>query len=310
MKKLTKETFSSEECLDYLKEIFYKINDFDCVNEKKLNKCLNFFYGLNVNESADWKKEFKSSIKTKNENQKLINISNRDLDKIEPRDIINQAFIKKKEISEKLESFYKNAIDIESTIIYEAPPFLILIDNKDEKPNLDFVAKFIFDEQCDSPYSNAIRGCFENKTNSIMDILKENKCGFLDVIPMPLPINSDLRNKWATEEKFIINGKKIFVHFFEWAIENYKNRVKFSENKKHQIAVGIPLNNAITLYEYFNIGETVNFGESLNEKILFNEGHSIDFKNKKIGLWIHPYKNCIISTSNTPNAELMKLAFN
>ena len=51
------------------------------------------------------------------------------------------------------------------------------------------------------------------------------------------------------------------------------------------------------------------FGDHENKKIAFNDPHSIELKNKKSGLWIHPFKNCVISTSNTPNAELMKLAF-
>ena len=84
-------------------------------------------------------------------------------------------------------------------------------------------------------------------------------------------------------------------------------KFKISTKEKHKIALGVPLNNAITLYEYYAQQKEVKFCN--NQNILFNAPHSVNFENKKTGLWIHPFKNCIISISNTPNADLMKLAF-
>jgi hypothetical protein len=300
--------------LNYLKKLFYEFEEMGNVDLRKLNKSLNLFYGFKALDNDLWKQGFKVVIKkrgaiSKNGEQKYVEIDADDFKSISAATIMEKAFEKKKEIKCKLQNLYATQI-FNKTIIYEAPPYLISINKFDGTTNTEFIAEFILDDKCSSPYSNAIRGCFNDQNSSINEILKNNDCGFFDVIPMPLPINSDLRNKWATEDRFVISGKRIFVHFFEWAIENFKSQAKISSEQNHKIAIGIPLNNAITLYEKYAPQEIVEFGTHENQKILFNEPHSIEFANKKLGLWIHPFKNCVISTSNTPNSELMKLAFN
>ena len=300
--------------LNYLKELFYNIENYSEIEKEQLNKSLNLFYGLASDNNNKWKKNFKDVIKGKggisnSGKQKYTKISKAEFDQVTTQIIIEKALEKKKDIKNKLKKLYKSEKPFKTTIIYEAPPYLLSIKEKNGSPNNKFVAEFILDDNCSSPYSNAIRGCFDNEKEPILDILTSNECGFFDVIPMPLPINSDLRNMWATEDKFVIKGKRIFVHFFEWGIENYIKQAEISKDKKHRIAIGIPLNNAITLYEHFAAKKIVKFGCHKNQKISFNDPHSIDFKDKKSGLWIHPFKNCVISTSNTPNAELMKLAF-
>jgi hypothetical protein len=299
--------------LEYLKKLFYEIDCFNNVDEKKLNRSLNLFYGLAADDNPQWKKEFKDSVKCKGEitkkgKQKFTKIQPEDFKKVGAEEIIKQAFEKKFKINNQLKELYNIDSGFNSTIIYEAPPYLLSIKEKNGTLNNEFVAEFILDENCSSPYSDAIKGCFNGKEMTISTMLQDNKCGFFDVIPIPLPINSDLRNHWATEKKFVINEKRIFVHFFEWAIENYIKNAKIASHKKHKIAIGIPLNNAISLYEYYAPNKILEFGKDENLQILFNAPHSIDFAKKKSGLWIHPFKNCVISTSNTPNAELMKLA--
>jgi len=312
MKKQKIQTIYDIEDLNYLKKSFYEFENWDQVEQEKLNKSLNLFYGLNSEDNKQLKKQFKDALKkvksiSKTGKKQFEDINRYEFKEIELKEILIAAFEKKKDIKTKLDALY-NDKEFNSTIIYEAPPYLLSIKDQGGTAKTEFVAEFILDEECSSPYSNAIRGCFDDQKSSITTILENNKCGFFDVIPMPLPINSNLRNQWATEEKFVFNGKRIFVHFFEWAIENYI-QAKISEGEKHKIAIGIPLNNSITLYEHFATKKNVEFGVHENQKISFNDPHSIELKNKKSGLWIHPFKNCVISTSNTPNAELMKLAF-
>jgi hypothetical protein len=315
MKKQKTEIIYDIDDLNYLKKLFYEFEKIEQVNSEKLNKSLNLFFGLNSENNSQWRKQFKDAIKkvksiSKAGKKQYEDITTLEFENIESKEILIAAFKKKKEIKNKLDCLYETT-EFNSTIIYEAPPYLLLLKDQEGTAKTEFVAEFILDKECSSPYSNAIRGCFDDQISSITEILKNNKCGFFDVIPMPLPINSDLRNKWATEEKFVIDGKRIFVHFFEWAIANYKkSQARISDKQKHKIAIGIPLNNAITLYEKYAPQEIVEFGNHDNQNISFNEQHSIEFKDKNIGLWIHLFKNCIISTSNTPNAELMKLAFN
>ena len=298
--------------LEYLKKIFYEFEELKCVDLQQLNKSLNLFYGFEALNNDRWRTGFKDAIRKKGANsnekgKKYVGINAEEFKNICATDIMEMAFEKKRDIKCKLSKLYKSQ-PFNKTVIYEAPPYLLLLNELDGTQNIKFNAEFILDKNCSSPYSNAIRGCFQDQESSIKEILKKNNCGFFDVIPMPLPINSGLRNNWATDDKFKINGKRIFVHFFEWAIDNYKNQVKFSKEPKHKIAIGIPLNNAITLYEEYD-EKDVEFGHHGNPKISFNERHSIKLTNKKVGLWIHPFKNCVISTSNTPNSELMKLAF-
>ena len=322
MKKQTTMEYNKEG-LDYLKNLFYDKINYENLDHNKLNRSLNLFYGLEFDEKPNWKKKFKGSLireveKTKIEEQKFINITKKDFDSIDAKDIIKQAFKKKEGIQDQLNKLYKASLNLKFTIIYEAPPFSLLVKKNDGSYEFEFDAEFILDDICSSPYSDAIKSCFSPGPveRNISDILLENNCGFFDVIPFPLPITSNLRKQWATEEKFLIDGERIFVHFFKWALEAYKLNLEayklnniFSNDKKHNIAIGIPLNNAISLYEYYAPDKSLNFGEHNNLKILFNAPHTIDLKKKNSGLWIHPYKNCVISTSNTPNAELMKLAF-
>jgi hypothetical protein len=300
--------------LNYLKKLFYEFEELGQVDSENLNKSLNLFFGLNSENNDHWKTQFKDSIRkvkiiSETGKKQFEKITTTDLKKIKSEEIFSVAFEKKNEIKNKLDNLYHNNV-ISSTIIFEAPPYLLSLFDLEGEVKTEFTAEFILDNECSSPYANAIRGCFSDQNSSITKILKNNDCGFFDVIPMPLPINSNLRNKWATEERFVFEGKRIFVYFFEWAIEFYKLKAEISNEQLHKIAIGIPLNNAITLYEKLAPQEFVEFGNHDNQKILFNEPHSIGFANKKLGLWIHQFKNCVISTSNTPNAELMKLAFN
>ncbi len=188
-----------QEDLNYLKEIFYKIEKLENANEADLNKSLNLFYGFEASNNVLWKNEFKEAIRkkgaiSKNGKQKYHEIDANAFNKIEGKTIMEMAFKKKSDIKEKLISLYKDK-NFKSTIIYEAPPYLLSIKEQNRTTNTEFIAEFILDNKCSSPYSNAIRGCFNDQNSTINEILKNNDCGFFDVIPMPLPINSDLRNK-------------------------------------------------------------------------------------------------------------------
>ena len=81
---------------------------------------------------------------------------------------------------------------------------------------------------------------------------------------------------------------------------------------EHKIAIGIPLKNAVSIYEQAQYEQAQNnnmwLGFELDKN--FCDAHNFNKTNKKPdGLWVQPYKNCIIGSSNTPSGELMKLAF-
>jgi hypothetical protein len=293
--------------LDLLREIFYSELEYAGDGRRKINIGLNLFYGYPAENTEQWKLGFRDGVKkpvgkTKKGELKLEGIPSKEFKALSVQPIIDAALVKASVIKKKLVGLYQGS-NFNKTIIYEAPPFLLSI----HETSADFVAEFILDNSCTSPYAKAITSCFNAPDNTpIMDTLRANCCGFFDVIPIPLPINSDLRNLWATDERYLIDGKRIFVHFFEWAVEKYLSQASVVTTCPHQLAVGIPLNNAITLYEHYAANGPLEFN---GVHIDFNAPHSIPFSDKKVGLWIHAYKNCIISSSNTPTADLMKLAF-
>jgi hypothetical protein len=305
----------------YLFECFYRPLDKDDPNDQaKLNIALNLFFGnfteltdVNDLKTTNWIQFFKSSIKEKYETTnkdgtvkfKLKDPAKGLLDNWESYKYLNEAKTKWGYIKESLDNYFDKLTIINKTLIYEAPPYLLSID---ESNNLEFEAEFIFDKGCSSPYVNAIKNCFnKQESTEISQILIDNETGFFDVIPIPIPINSDLREKWATEDKFIIDRKRIFVHFFEWALEIYLFKLKGKICPDiHKLAIGIPLKNAVTLYEYAE--EEKEWPKQMKTK--FCETHQFNATNKKqVGLWVQQYKNCIIGSSNTPSGDLMKLAF-
>ena len=293
--------------LHLLKEIFYSELEYSGDGRRKINIGLNLFYGYPAEDTEQWNLGFRDGVKkpvgkTKKGDLKLDVFPLKEFKALSVQPIIDAALVKAKDIKKKLVGFYKG-LNFNKTVIYEAPPYLLSID----ATSSDFVAEFILDDSCTSPYAKAITSCFNASENTpVMDTLRANHCGFFDVIPFPLPINSDLRNLWAADERYLIDGKRIFVHFFEWAVEKYLRQASVVTTGPHQLAIGIPLNNAITLYEHYAANGPLVFN---GVHIDFNAPHSIPFSDKKVGLWIHAFKNCIISSSNTPTADLMKLAF-
>ena len=310
-------------CPDQLKPIFkcfyqnlnMKVED----DKKNLNMGLNLFFGnfddiSSIEDNEEWKNNFKKSIKEKYKTAKqdknrdfkfkLKDPSTETLKALTTDDFLNEAKHKWLNIKNLLDQYFNDLnLPIDKTLIYEAPPYLLsIIDG-----NINFEAEFIFDKKCSSPYVNAIRNCFNENEKAINQILSEKNVGFFDVIPIPIPINSDLREKWATDTKFIIDHKRIFVHFFEWALEIYLFKLNGKFEKKHKIAIGIPLKKAVTNYEHAHMCDNWPGYELDNN---FCAAHTFDAANpKKVGLWVQPYKNCIIGSSNTPSGDLMKLAF-
>ena len=316
------------ESLKNLFKCFYTNLDKDDNRDEILNTGLNLFFGnfddINKIENIEnWKENFKNSIREKYEviktnkdgktttKYKLKDPSKNTLESLTANDYLEKAKEQWLKIREGLSEFFeKIKKPINKTLIYEAPPYLLSIVEKSESVETNFEAEFIFHPNCSSPYVNAIKNCFNKKKGNISDILAINGVGFFDVIPIPIPINSELRNLWAVDKKFIIDDKRIFVHFFEWALKIYIFKLGERIDKdNHKIAIGIPLKNAVTLYEYHS-EETNWFVDNYISCIDFSEGHSFNATNKKpLGLWVQQYKNCIIGSSNTPSGQLMKIAF-
>jgi hypothetical protein len=314
------------ESLKCLFKCFYQNLDKNNEADKEtLNIGLNLFFGNfddgKTNEKEDWKNNFKNSIREKYKvikvnkdgtittKYKLKDPSKETLDSLKTDDYLTEAKNKWLQIRLELDKYFDEIkYPICKTLIYEAPPYLLSIVEKSDPVKTNFEAEFIFDDNCKSPYEKSIKNCFENKEDKISVILSEKGVGFFDVIPIPIPINSDLRTLWAVDKKFKIDKKRIFVHFFEWALKIYLFKLKGRiDTENHKIAIGIPLKNAVTLYEYHS--EKTNWFNYFFSKINFSEQHNFNEKVKPEGLWVQQYKNCIIGSSNTPSGQLMRMAF-
>ena len=304
--------------LNCLKACFYKnLSDGD----PRLNIGLNVFFGNSPKNDTNWKASFKERIiqltEKRSEGQEATierkEISKQNLADIETITIITEGSKKWREIQKSLEAFLtrlKLELDskqLERTLVYEAPPYKITysIDNK----STEFIANFIFEDNCSSAYAQSIKD-WVNSPENPREILAIEQTGFFDVIPIPIPITSKLRTLWATEPKFEIDGKRIFMYFFEWAMENYLERLKKKDIKvsdDHKVAIGVPHNNAVTLYEYYESKKPEEDKGLLKELLTPNNFEKKD--NKYIGIWLQHYKSSIISPGNKPLGKLIENAF-
>ena len=155
--------------------------------------------------------------------------------------------------------------------------------------------------------------------------MAKNNCDFFDIIPVPLPINYKLREKWLDKDNFSINGKNLIVHLFEWALIDYykRNNANLIKLIDHKFAIGIQIASSIAIYDYYTkthcivykLGEysVIPFEEielSNHElKLTFNICKENVISNRPKGKWLQPYKTCIIGGSNYPDAFLLKNAF-
>lgn len=310
----------NNENLKCLKACFYEhFED----NDPRLNIALNVFFGNDPNNEETWIESFKQKIieltVKRSESEKVTitrkEISAKNLKNIDPKKIIQEGRQKwiniKLSLNDFLENLKKKLGDnkLEQTLIYEAPPYKITYNPDEDNESITFVASFIFEGTCSSAYAQSIKDWSNEKYVNPSKILAKQKTGFFDIIPIPIPINSELRTLWATDDKFLIEGKRIFIHFFEWAVEDYLDRLKDSGievSDDHKVAIGVPLNNAVTLYEYYELQKPEDKG-LLKELLTPN-----NFKTKnKIynGIWLQHYKSSIISPGNKPLGKLIENAF-
>ena len=319
-----------ESLFKYLYEDLSKSN----IKDVEINKILNFIYGFGIdNEKVEWLKTFKASIyeteiqKSLNESEpsernndiikKIGNIHNTKIDSGKIIEIIREAWKQQKFLINELNN---NIQKIKYLVIYEAPP------SKIDYTNNLHVGDFILNENSLSPYKHAIINAFKKENGkSLNNTLISNEAYFIDIIPVPIPFNPIIRNKWATSYIFKIEDKQITVHLFEKAIENFVNsfesNCKFDKNLK--IAIGMPRNTAAALYDYYSsnvffVYRDKNLVTIENEerpsflfKIDLTQTNCILAKSKHKdlkGVNLPLFKTCFVDTSGQPNSLLLKIA--
>jgi hypothetical protein len=343
-----KKSFQNIEKKDKLEKLFtYLYEDLKNRKDKKsiIDTSLNFIYDVAKDSKGPngdkWIKRFKASIyeteiqkslievedNMKNKNiEKLDNVITKkiqDIKKIDSEiipEIINTSWKNQIEYISKLHEEFKNVDSINNLVIYEAPPSKIDISRKTH------VGDFILMEESTSPYKYAINNAFGMRSGEVLSkTLVENHTYFMDIIPVPIPFNPDIRKAWATDEKFKIEEKQLTVHLFEKAIEKFAFKFKDKIHKNLKIAIGMPRNTSAALYDYYSSevhyvkekGDKIFIERTWEAEYLFKidlRKTNADLAKEKIkyptlkGITLPLFESCFVDTSGQPNSTLLKIA--
>ncbi len=162
----------------------------------------------------------------------------------------------------------------------------------------------------------------KNSISSCIEQILSTDIVYLDLTLIPIPLNSELRKEWSTNEDYEIsieNNQTVSlpVLMFQWAMENLKNELSDNvEDKKCSlfdsnclIAIGTPLNTSSSIFEYYvdqnyeickgNITDI----SRLNSPTAFKKTHFY-------GTTFPLFKSNVIGGSGWPDRDLVKNAFN
>lgn len=344
MKEETQNDHDKEICEnEILKTLFTYLyedltqDEFEASKEAIINTSLNFIYdGSKDSKSYKWINRFKASIYETEILKSLLE----EKDKKKAYEIIkkikNIKLINLRSIETIIYNGWKNQIKLINTldinlkkldlinnlVAYEAPPSKINISKHIH------VGDFILNPNSTSPYKNAINDAFGCKSSDdLSKTLVNNNTYFMDIIPVPIPFNPNIRKAWATEKKFNINDKQLTVHLFEKAIIKFANKFKGKICKELIIAIGMPRNTSAALYDYYsskvhyvidcNDGICIVDKEPDNCNYLFKidlTKTNADLATQKIknpalkGVTLPLFESCFVDTSGQPNGTLLKIA--
>jgi len=231
-----------------------------------------------------------------------------------------------KDIHEKYLKYLNTLIEIDHIIVYEAPPCTLEGE----------ISYFLITDQ--GRYSTALKSCFnEESTKSIINVLKDHKVGYFDLIMFPLPLKKEnkfkenhIRKYWSSETEWTIGGKPLPVVLFELGLINFIiNKKIFS--KKINFAFGSPENTSCSIFEYYANNRLIIYkkkGSYDFRDIIFNtpidvqeyeliidydistENNRLTYVNMNMpGVLFPLFKASVIDSSGWPNSDLMKNAF-
>jgi len=309
--------------LKSLKDFFYKKID----DEKALDMLM-FLYNVNSDNELfeKFKKEideikkrlesefakttdllFQGDLKTQINN--LINVKdNCDLNYIinDLRNKFNFNQLKYNEYTSQLcTHLKKNEISLNHIVIYEAPPFAgtYILECED------------FNDPKISTYWQPIVDVLIKPNNKISPCqnMIVNKIGFIDLSLVPLPLK-EIRGEWSTSDKYKFGDKQLPVLLFEWAIQDFIDKIDNQIESKPKIAIGIPNKTSISIFDYYSNKNfkckhvTIDVSEENKKQEKLNY---IGYPEIFTALKSRPLKlnkTNVTSGSGFPNGLLMKMA--
>jgi hypothetical protein len=209
--------------------------------------------------------------------------------------------------SSYIERLKQSNTKVQYLIVYEAPPY-----------QGDYIlGKFndgnITDAGDISTYWGPIVECFGQKVNSEsnIDFLVRNKIGLIDISLVPLPLKN-IRKEWSTMKNFKIGKKQLPVHLFEWALEHFFDKIKGNIKHKPKIAIGMPPNTSVSIFDYFSSNPFPNISKAKNVVVDISVCNTNKTKEKSKlnlkGVTLKLHKCNVVGGNGYPNGTLMKLA--
>ena len=199
----------------------------------------------------------------------------------------------------------KNNTHLNHIVIYEAPPFAgtYILESKD------------FNDPKISTYWHPIVDVLlkpDDKKSPCQNMI-ENKIGFIDLSLVPLPLK-EIRGEWSTSDKYKFDDKQLPVLLFEWAIENFIEKINEQIQSNPKIAIGIPNKTSISIFDYYSNKNfefnhvTIDVSEEnkKQEKLNYKRYPEIFTALKSRTLRLN--KTNVTSGSGFPNGLLMKMA--
>lgn len=163
------------------------------------------------------------------------------------------------EIAAKIREFFSKSdqVLLDLVLIYEAPPFSKeCFDSnttiiKSQKIKKYFSSEYFTGANATTPWRKQPLAAFgKTSLNHINEFPGKNLL-IMDILPVPIPIDSELRKNWSTDENWKIGGKQLPVVLFELAINNILEKgLKFHRDTK--FALGMPVNTSLSIFQYYS----------------------------------------------------------
>jgi hypothetical protein len=272
-------------------------------------------------------KELESNENKTDDEKEEYNTLNKQLEKVDPDEFYNRMLQSWKHVSEEYNDYLdllKHKLQVSNSklnkvIVYEAPPYI---------SNMEPHEKYFF-TSASKKYSEPIRKCFDpndvHKAFSLKEFLVYFEIGFFDISIVCLPLSSEIRKKWNTEDDFKIGNKQISVILFEIGLEHFLNGIEFQIEEHPLFAIGMPVNTSAGIFEYYSQKLFKVYKDPTKDDLYFDSGKkdelkiSIDLgvtnttstfiKRNAKGTTFPLFKSNIVN-SGYPNTDLMKNAFN
>jgi hypothetical protein len=144
---------------------------------------------------------------------------------------------------------------------------------------------------------------------------------YLDLFLMPMFMDSTIRKRWSTEREYFFYDKSIIVFLLEWTLQDFKARLGRQNEKLFSknclIALGMPLNTSIAIFEYYYSSNYLleqyyeNGGLQRNYTDISRLNSPTAFKKLVASGTTFPmFKSNVIGGNHLPDYNLVRNAFN